>query len=283
MILFNDVQELLERQETNVILVLFLNGAVLNSQAYSVKSAPLLLLVCHRPALTVFSGQIQKLPDWNRKSWDESVEMKRWSWTKALRCDKLLLFFCHSHRVFSQTAFWFVVLPLDGLLLSGSYGWPCVLPPAAFYYTDTDTEWQTHYLCLRLCVCLLMCDNANITLAMSSPGMLSADTRFTPDCWKRKQVSSEWTGQGSSAQQQPFTAVTQTPFLPSILHNPALNFQTFDLWSEKERERECVRMWAKKALMLCWICFVDWMYSNAMLMRFRLLFTPLYLHASMLK
>ncbi len=125
-------------------------------------------------------------------------------------------------------------------------GFCCLAPmddPVSFHqplfnYTDTDTEWQTHYLCLRLCVCLLMCDNANITLEMSSPGMLSADTRFTPDCWKSKQVSSEWTGQGSSTQPQPFTAVTQTPFLPSILHNPALNFQTFDLWSNKERERE---------------------------------------------
>ncbi len=151
--LFNNVQELLEHHKTNLILVLFLNGAVLNSQAYSVKSAPLLLLVCHRPALTVFSRQIQKLPDWNSKSWDESVEMKHWSWTKALRCDKLFLFFCHSHRVFSQTAFWFVVLPFDGVL---RLLWMTLCPSTSCFLTTlTLTLSDKHTICV--CDCVYVC------------------------------------------------------------------------------------------------------------------------------
>lgn len=179
--------------------------------------------------------------------------MKHSSRTKALRCDKLLLLFRHSHRVFSQTAFWFVGLPFDGLLPSNSYGWPCVLsqhhPDCTD--TDTDTKWQTHCVCLWLCVCLLMCDNANITLAMTSPGMsLSGYTRHST--LLRRQTGLIRADRAREHRTAAFYCCHSNaiPFLSPSPSNSQFPNLWFMVW---ERER------AKKALILCCIYSVDWM------------------------
>lgn len=180
--------------------------------------------------------------------------MKHCSWTKALRCDKLLLLFCHSHRVFSQTAFWFVVLPFDGLLPSNSYGWPCVLcqhhPDCTD--TDTDTKWQTHCVFVWLCVCLLMCDNANITLAMTSPGMsLSGYTRH-PTLLRRQ------TGLIRADRPREHRAAAfyccHSNAIPFLSPSPSSS-QFPNLWF-MVRERELRKLWS------C-VVFILWIECNA--------------------
>lgn len=78
----------------------------------------------------------------------------RWnsSWTKALRCDKLLLFFCHSHRVFSQNRFLiYGVTFWWASAICSSYGWPCVL---CQHHLDC-----THGMCVCMSVIVWQCQH----------------------------------------------------------------------------------------------------------------------------
>lgn len=200
----------------------------------------------------VFTERIQKLPDWNSKNWKESGHMKLFlnKGTKMWQAPALLLSFTQS--VFSNRFLIYGVTFWWASAIYSSYGWPCVL---CQHHLDCN-----HGMCVWLCVCvcLLLCGNANMTLAMTSPGMSLSGCALHPTLLRRQTrlISVDRPREHRTAA---FYCCHShaTPF-PSPLQSSS---QFPNLWfivmqSSLKRERELRKLWS------C-VVFVLWTECNA--------------------